>query len=661
LSRSVSAKSGTILALSAAAALLGVLTFPASAPASTIVLSLLLIAAGLLLGFFRSEAALLALAFATPLLPAFPRVLGDLSGATPFVLIAVATTGAALARRVGRAESSPLPAAFWKWPLAFLAVAAVSALSSALRGETLFLFLRGGARPLYVNQLGMAASDRDRSALGVFLALAVLAMALDGFTRLAQSAAARTLLLRAVAGGALFAFATAAFEGESGPVFTTGLWAGIGRRSGTFSDPNALGVGIGLLVPLLIATLVADRSRISRSVAIGALLLAPIALERSGSRTGLLLLAVAGLVVAIWLVLRRPRARLWVLAGFVSMLLLLGAAARLAPRGGSISVGGLVTRIGSALSAASFEDFATHRPLFWRTAFEMMANEPLSGCGLGGFPYEFPVFYSRTHSRIMVTDSATNTLLDIGAECGVLALLLALAAVIPILVRALDALFGSPMTFPLEDRTFARAAGAALIGFAVASLTGSHIRFPDVAVLVALCAALLPLPEGPRTISDFSPPRRLVALLMLSSMAASLFVLAATLRPSAAFRTGPWVGDYGPEIHENIPVRRWLGPRAFRQVRPGEMNLSLTFRNARPDERPVLVTADFDGAGLRRLSVPPGEARTLVIVDVPPGAAALRLRFDPTFVPWHLTGKRDFRELSLLLEGDATESVSSAP
>ena len=291
----------------------------------------------------------------------------------------------------------------------------------------------------------------------------------------------------------------------------------------------------------------------------------------------------------------------------------------------------------------------------------MMEKEPLSGCGLGGFPYEFPLFYSRHHSRILVTDSATNTFLDIGAECGVLALLLALAAMIPILVRALDALFGSRATSSLEDRISGRAAGAALIGFAVASLTGSHIRFPDVAVLVAICAALLPFPEVERRVSDFSPPRRIVALLMFSSIAASLFVLVATRRPSAAFRTGPWVGDYGVEINENIPMRRWLGPRAFRQIRPGETSVSLTFRNARPDGRPVLLTADFDGAGVRRLSVPPGEARTLAIVDVPPGAAALRLRFDPTFVPWHLTGKRDFRELSLLLEGDSTESAPPAP
>ncbi|MEO7918803.1 MAG: O-antigen ligase family protein, partial [Thermoanaerobaculia bacterium] len=604
------------------------------------------------------DAALVALAFATPLLPVFPRALGDHSGAAPLVLIGVAVTGAALARRLARGEPSPLPRSFWKWPIAFLAAAAVSAFSSAVRGETLYLLLRGGVRPLNVNELGMQAADRDRSALGVFLVLALLALALDGFTRLAR-AGGQALLLRAVAAGAFLALSAAAFEREGSVLLTTPGWASIGRRSGTFSDPNALGVAIGLLVPLLVAVLVSERSFAMRALSLGGLVVACVALERSGSRTGLLLLLVASLLGGLWMLLRRPRTRLWVAGGFVVALLVLGLAARRAPRGGSTSVGGLVTRIGAALSAASFEDFATHRPLFWRTAFEMMADEPLSGCGLGGFPYEFPPFYTSHHSHIMVTDSATNTLLDVGAECGVLALLLALAAVVPLLVRALDALFGAPAHHPLEDRPAARAAAAALIGFAVASLTGSHIRFPDVAILVALCAALLPLPDLEERISGFAPPKRVVALLMASSMAASLFVLIGTRTPSAAFRTGPWVGDYGAEFHENIPVRRWLGPRAFRRIRPGETSLSLTLRNARPDERPVLVTSDLDGARVQSVSVPPGEARTLVLVDIPAGAGAVRLRFDPTFVPWRLTGREDFRTLSVLLEADATEATAA--
>lgn len=506
----------------------------------------------------------------------------------------------------------------------------------------------------------MSAADRNRDALHSLAVLFLLLLALDGFARIAARPGGRTHLLMAAAWGGLVAFGVAAFEGPSTLAFTPEGWIGIGRRAGTFSDPNALGVGIGLLVPLLfVAAFSTSMSRGGRLAAGTALLLFPVALERSGSRTGFLLLGVVLVVVAVWLLSSRPRARLWVAGGILVSFLLLAAVFRLAPRGGSTAMGGLVTRIGAAFSAASFEDLSSHRPLFWRTAFEMMETEPLSGCGLGGFPYEFPVFYGRRHSRITVTDNATSTLLDVGAECGIPALLLALAAVIPILVRATDSVFGSRDLSSTESRLGARAAGAVLLGFAVASFTGSHIRFPEVALLVALSAALLPASSADSG-SYFSPPRRLAGVLAFSGIVASCLALLPTLQPKAAFRAGPWVGVYGPEIHEERS-QAWLGPRAFRRIREGESRLSLTFRNQRPDGRPVLVSADIEGRPSGSLSIAAGARGVLSLSSLPRESRALRLRFEPTFVPVRLTGLPDFRELSLLLEADETLSHETTP
>ncbi len=67
------------------------------------------------------------------------------------------------------------------------------------------------------------------------------------------------------------------------------------------------------------------------------------------------------------------------------------------------------------------------------------------------------------------------------------------------------------------------------------------------------------------------------------------------------------------------------------------------------------MTADVDGGRLQRLSVPPGETRNLTVDAIPKGAEALRLRFEPTFVPHRVTGARDFRELSIVLSWDSGE------
>ncbi len=216
------------------------------------------------------------------------------------------------------------------------------------------------------------------------------------------------------------------------------------RRAATFTDPNALGVGIGLLVPLLLAAL-AGRGAASdgarRAAALAGLLAAPVALESSGSRTGFLLLGAAALFAAVGL-LRKRRVSPLVAAAVAAALLGTGVlAVRLLPRGGEIASGGLVRRLGAALEARDFAAFANNRVMFWRTAFETIGDEPLSGVGLAGFPYEFPAAFAKRHGPIAVTDGATNALLDVAAECGLPGLLLALLAVVPLLARAFDAAF----------------------------------------------------------------------------------------------------------------------------------------------------------------------------------------------------------------------------
>jgi len=593
------------------------------------------------------------LAGATPLLQALPRFLADPKAGPSLLPVAVATLGAAAARRLGAREPSPLPRGLLRWALAFLAVAAASAASSALRGETLFVLFRGGARPIYLNALGMTAADRTRDAVRAFLVLAVLLLALDAFARLAERAHGARRLLGALAAGCLAAFLVAILEPRLPVALTFPPWSLIQRRSGTFTDPNALGVAAALAAPLLLASVLdATRWSARRVTALAALLLAPFAIELSGSRSALLLVAVAAAVGSAGLWRTHRRARAWIVGLALAAVLAGVGLTFVLPRGGAVARGSLAQRLGAVLSSSSFDDLTSHRPIFWRTAIETVQDEPLTGCGLAGFPYEFPARYAKRHSAVTVTDNATNALLDTAAECGLPGLVLALAAVVPLLVRALDAALGTGTPRAPVDAP-ARAGGAALVGFAVACLTGSHFRFPEIAVLAALAAALLPKAAEPEPAAPVVS-HRVPAIVAAAGIVASALVLLPTRRADAAFRNGPWVGVWGWEVSETR-AQRWMGARALRRIAPGEERFFLALTNKRPDDRPILVTADVDGRLEQRLSVPFGETRNLFVEGIPKGARALRLRFEPTFVPYRTTGARDFRELSLVLAWDSGE------
>jgi hypothetical protein len=189
----------------------------------------------------------------------------------------------------------------------------------------------------------------------------------------------------------------------------------------------------------------------------------------------------------------------------------------------------------------------------------------------------------------------------------------------------------------------------------VASLTGSHLRFPEIALLAAGVAALLP---GDREAAEeeASAPRRAAPVLALSGIVASILVVLPTRKAETAFRAGHWVGVYGWELHEDGTNQRWMGPRAFRSLRPKERTkeekISLVMVNVRPDSRPVLVTVDAEGRRLLSKTIAVGTPTALTL-EPPADAEALRFRFEPTFVPRRRTGQPDFRELSVLLAWDS--------
>jgi len=257
--------------------------FPAGTRPATFPLALALALAGFLAGLARPAGATLALAATAPLLAGLPRAWGEAAHVPLLPLVAVALLAGVLARRRRDAEPAGLPPAVARWGGAFLAVAAASALASVLRGETLYLLLRGGASPVFLNSLGMTAGERTREAVVLLAVLAVLWAGLDAFAALGRDEPGRRRLAGALGAGLAAASALVVLERFLPTPLTAPSWVRIGRFSGLSSDPNALGVAAAAGVPVLLGLLFArPRRAVAIAAGAGLLLFLPV-LERSGS------------------------------------------------------------------------------------------------------------------------------------------------------------------------------------------------------------------------------------------------------------------------------------------------------------------------------------------------------------------------------------------
>ena len=498
-----------------------------------------------------------------------------------------------------------------------------------------------------VNSLGMTAAERSGAAARIFLSLVLALLAVEAFARVARGEEGRRLLLAAASSGALLAGLAVLLGRWLSLDVRSAYWTTIGRASGTFTDPNALGVGLALLVLLSAGAGATFRGPL-RWLGLAALAVAPLALERSGSRSALLVLGAGAAAAAVGGYRAGGSARRGALAGAALVVALAAGTAFLAPRGGPAVAGGLWERLGGTLSSPSIGDLASSRPLFWQAAFAMVSAEPLTGCGLGGFPFEFPTWYEKSRGPADFTDNATNAFLDVAAESGLPALLLGLAAVTPFLVRAFETLLA-----PFGAASWPSIAGAASVaGLLAASFTGSHLRFPEVALLAALATAFLVFPSREAAAEEGSPPgpRRVLPVLVAAGVVGAALAAAPTLRSDAPFqRAGQgWIGVWTPEA-KGASGRRWTGARICRRTDGGEEKAAVRLENVRPDGRPVLVEVRFEDTVAGTIVLPAAEQRILTLRPAPPPGKVLSITFSPTFVPAEEGRSSDGRTLGVQL------------
>jgi O-antigen ligase len=145
---------------------------------------------------------------------------------------------------------------------------------------------------------------------------------------------------------------------------------------GTLGQKNVLGAFLAILCPLAYGGLVAARSRGARVLALNALAMCGIGLYLTFSRSAWIGVALAAIVVAVWV--RGPGLRLGIASAF-GIVLLAGGIALL------VQAGGLQPE---RTDLAEFGD----RPAVWRASLQLIASRPILGYGPDTFGLVFPHF-----------------------------------------------------------------------------------------------------------------------------------------------------------------------------------------------------------------------------------------------------------------------------
>jgi O-antigen ligase len=555
---------------------------------------------------------------------------------------------------------------------AFAAVSAVSGAAAFVGLRTSYLLTRGVGPPFAANVLGEDASQILPGILGALLPLLVAA----GMHRIAARfvAEARSAVLdRALFASALLAGGVALLQKTGAlPLLRSQRWAEWHRAQSTFTDPSAAGVAVALLiVPLLaLAATGSVARRLLASVAGAALL---VVLADAGSRAGLVGTVTATLVFVLWGLTRLAagesggaRRRVAGTIGALAILSALVLAAALSwPNRGAVR-SALLARLEAPFRTqpTPFEETPS-RLLLYEGAWEAFRAHPVAGIGLGAFRMVFPDLASKALGRIVRTsDHPPSLYLGTLAESG-----LAGASLLALLLLGVVRSAGRALTLEgdsHDDETVLRAAAAAsMIGLGVVFLFGSHLVYAEIAALVGLLTARLPLREDGHT------GRFLVAVVPVVLAGALVCAIGGTVAQAwdtrtaeAAFRNSASAGVYDVEREPGGRPFRWTGESAAWPIErlslpPGSDSivLALPVRNERPDGHPAALDVFFDDTLRGRVMLPPGEWRRLELTVSPGARGVLRIRAVNPFRP---ASRHDLRLLGIQI-GSGPTVLPAAP
>lgn len=338
-------------------------------------------------------------------------------------------------------------------------------------------------------QLRLALASRRSVMIGVMLIVALALLSIPTSLWKGQSL---DFLLRNLLPAALLAFATAAaiytvadarlvaaIQLVGAAVFCLVVMQrfdiGPSGRLGVLVhyDANDLGLLIVCVLPLALFYMGHGSRFVSRALAFGAVGLFLVTIVRTGSRGAFLGL----LAVSLYLLLRYSTVYWGRRVAIVA-----GVAALVAVTAGSQYRSTLATILAPTKDYNWAGNTEGGRMAIWGRGLQYMADRPLTGVGLAAFPTAegtlSPLASRQTYSRGVRWSAAHSSYVQIGAELGVLALLVFVGTLVAGLLLAGRLAREATRRGDAGIAALARAQGAGLFGFIIAGAFLSHAYSP---------------------------------------------------------------------------------------------------------------------------------------------------------------------------------------
>ena len=218
------------------------------------------------------------------------------------------------------------------------------------------------------------------------------------------------------------------------------------RINALFSDPNALGVFLVLSLPVFVGTLLA-RERLAKALFLAPVLVGIFLVPDSGSRVGMLGLAIAFsvfvfLLIKLGIYARKSNRRVWksvmihsavtvIFLGLISGFVLLDKESNLHYR-----LSENIKSLKVLFKPRAREIILHGRHLTWPASLHMIRDYPVSGTGVGAYISELPNVYRKYDITPIVSslyyreipppdirvDSAGNHYLHVASEMGIIGL-----------------------------------------------------------------------------------------------------------------------------------------------------------------------------------------------------------------------------------------------
>lgn len=516
---------------------------------------------------------------------------------------------------------------------ALAALWALSAVVAVVSARSIWAIARG-LKGRVVNVQGMTDLAVDHDVI-LTLAAVLSGILLYGLFRAMESPARDRALSGLLAGSVLSALVAFLQSRLLIAAPRRPYWVATGRFQGLSTDPNALGVLLGLaMAPAVAVAFSGPRSRRLRGAASAVVLAAGLA--ASGSRSGFIVMAVGVLVlVATGGGLPGGRlVRLGAAAVLLGAVVWMGAAAG---GGGRGSLGRRLVR--SFDSEIPLAGRASSRPLLWSAAWKAWRESPVGGIGWNAYSWHLADLAGRRGVSLPSYDNPGNFYLQALCETGVAGAALFLAFMALAVVAATRRCRGIAPTWA-DSR--APGIAASVIGFAVALIVGSHLMAPEVAIAFFALVAAVVSADVPRTRSVATADRGwkiASGALVATSLLACLPLLASTGRAEVAFGHAPRIGFYGVEPSPKGPFR-WMDRRAAWRFAPGERHtVALSFADpVHPIDRFRLYG---DGRLLYRAELTRGGSRTLTLLAPADRPAIFRFVNSSSFRPASAVDDRD--------------------